>query len=79
MKKNKEYQDSCVDPGYTDCVDPRYADCGDCEPTYSSKEYYALKKEIYQKDQEIILLKRKVEALEHLVCVYILPDDRRAD
>lgn len=69
MKKSKEYQDSSVDPGYTDCVA--------CEPTYSSKEYYDLKKEIYQKDQEIILLKRKVEALEHLVCVYISPDDRR--
>lgn len=69
MKKINECQDSCVDPRDGDC----------CEATYSSKEYYALKKEIYQKDQEIILLKRKVEALEHLVCVYISPEDRRAD
>ena len=68
MKKSNECQDSCVDPRD-----------GECEATYSSKEYYALKKEIYQKDQEIILLKRKVEALEHLVCVYISPEDRRAD
>lgn len=68
MKKSNECQDRCVDPRDSEC-----------EATYSSKEYYALKKEIYQKDQEIILLKRKVEALEHLVCVYISPEDRRAD
>ena len=61
-----ECQDSCAD-----------SMCCDCEPTYSSKEYYELKKECIEKDYEIALLKRKIEALEYLIYVYISPDDRK--
>ena len=51
----------------------------DCaERTYSSKEYYSLMKECIEKDHEIFLLKRKVEALEYLIYACIPPDDRRA-
>lgn len=51
---------------------------GDCtERTYSSREYYELKKEIVEKDHEIWKLKRTVEALEYLIYNYIPKDDRR--
>lgn len=51
----------------------------DCaERTYSSREYYELMEESLKKDHEIILLKRKVEALEYLIYACIPPDDRRA-
>lgn len=53
---------------------------GDCtERTYSSREYYELKKEIVEKDHEIWKLKRTVEALEYLIYACIPPDDRSAD
>ena len=61
-----ECQDSCAD-----------SMCGECEATYSSKEYHELKKECVEKDHEIFLLKRKVEALEYLIYNYIPKDDRR--
>lgn len=54
----------------------RWGDCA--EQTYSSKEYYELKKECIEKDHEIFLLKRKVEALEYLIYNCIPKDDRRA-
>lgn len=51
---------------------------GDCtERTYSSREYYELKKEIVEKDHEIWKLKRTVEALEDLIYNCISKDDRR--
>lgn len=53
--------------------------CGDYEEaTYSSREYYDLKKECIEKDHDIFLLKRKVEALEYLIYNCIPKDDRRA-
>ena len=70
MAKNKECQDSYVDSMCCDCVE---------EATYSSREYYDLKKECIEKDHEIFLLKRKVEALEYLIYNCIPKDDRRAD
>lgn len=51
--------------------------CGDCEATYSSREYNELEKECIEKDHEITLLKRKVEALEYLIYNCIPKDDRR--
>ena len=69
MKKYKKYdecQDSCAD-----------SMCGECEATYSSKEYYELKKECIEKDHKIFLLQRKVEALEYLIYNCIPKDDRR--
>lgn len=63
-----ECQDSCANSACCDCA----------ERTYSSKEYYDLMKESLKKDHEIILLKRKVEALEYLIYACIPPDDRRA-
>lgn len=68
MKKSKECQDTCVD---STCCD--YAE----EATYSSREYHELKKECIEKDHEIFLLKRKVEALEYLIYNCIPKDDRR--
>lgn len=54
--------------------------CGDCaEATYSSREYYELKKEIVEKDHEIWKLKRTIEALEYLIYNCIPKDDRRKD
>ena len=64
---DSECQDSCADSMCCDCV----------EATYSSKEYYDLKKECIEKDHEIFLLKRKVEALEYLIYNCIPKDDRR--
>lgn len=58
------------------CTNRRWGDCE--ERTYSSREYHELKKEIIEKDHEIILLKRKVEALEYLIYACIPPDDRKA-
>lgn len=72
MQKSKECQDSCVD---STCCD--YAEVE--EATYSSKEYHDLKKECIEKDHEIFLLKRKVEALEYLIYNCIPKADRRAD
>ena len=63
-----ECQDSCADSMCCDCE----------EQTYSSKEYYDLKTECIEKDHEITLLKRKVEALEYLIYNCIPKDDRRA-
>lgn len=63
-----ECQDCCADSMCCDCE----------EATYSSKEYYDLKKECIEKDHEIFLLKRKVEALEYLIYNCIPKDDRRA-
>lgn len=57
------------------CNNHRWGDCA--EQTYSSKEYYELKKECIEKDHEIFLLKRKVEALEYLIYNCIPKDDRR--
>ena len=54
----------------------RWDDCE--EATYSSREYYDLKKECIEKDHDIFLLKRKVEALEYLIYNCIPKDDRRA-
>lgn len=62
-----ECQDACAD---SMCCD--YA-----ERTYSSKEYYELKKECVEKDHEIWKLKRTVEALEYLIYNCIPKDDRR--
>ena len=60
-----------------ECNNPR---CDDCvEGTYSSIDYYELKKECIEKDHKITLLRRKVEALEYLIYACIPPDDRRAD
>lgn len=66
---DSECQDSCADSMCCDCA----------EQTYSSKEYYELKKECIEKDHEITLLKRKVEVLEYLIYNCIPKDDRRAD
>lgn len=63
-----ECQDSCAD-----------SICCDAEQTYSSKEYYYLMEAFIEKDHEISLLKRKVEALEYLIYNCIPKDDRRAD
>ena len=63
-----ECQDSCADSVCCSCA----------EGTYSSREYYELVKEGLKKDHEIILLKRKVEALKYLIYACIPPDDRRA-
>lgn len=53
---------------------------GDCvEATYSSKEYYELKKECMKKDHEINKLRKTVEALEYLIYNCIPKDDRRKD
>ena len=68
VMKDEECQDSCADSTCCDCA----------EQTYSSREYYELVKEGLKKDHEIILLKRKVEALEYLIYACIPPDDRRA-
>lgn len=64
-----EYQDSWVGSRWGDCA----------ERTYSSREYQELKKECIEKDHDIFLLKRKVEALEYLIYNCIPKDDRRAD
>lgn len=61
-----------------DCADSICCDCADAEQTYSSKDYHDLMKESLEKDHEITLLKRKVEALEYLIYACIPPDDRRA-
>lgn len=66
--KDDECQDSCAD-----------SICCDAEQTYSSKEYYYLMEAFIEKDHEITLLKRKVEALEYLIYNCIPKDDRRAD
>lgn len=60
-----------------DCCQDACIDCK--EQTYSSKEYYELKKEVIEKDHEIFLLKRKVEALEYLIYNCIPKDDRRTN
>ena len=65
---DSECQDSCAD-----------SICCDAEQTYSSKEYYYLMEAFIEKDHEITLLKRKVEALEYLIYNCIPKDDRRAD
>lgn len=57
------------------CNNNRWGDCE--EATYSSREYHDLKKECIEKDHEIFLLKRKVEALEYLIYNCIPKDDRR--
>lgn len=62
-----ECQDACADSMCCDCA----------EQTYSSREYHELKKECIEKDHEIFLLKRKVEALEYLIYNCIPKDDRR--
>lgn len=50
----------------------------DCtERTYSSKEYYELRREFSEKDHEVWKLKRTVEALEYLIYNCIPKDDRR--
>lgn len=49
-----------------------------CEATYSSKEYHKVIKECIEKDHEIFLLKRTVEALEYALYNCIPKDDRRA-
>lgn len=58
------------------CAGSRWGDCE--EATYSSREYHELKKECIEKDHDIFLLKRKVEALEYLIYNCIPKDDRRA-
>lgn len=75
LTEQKEVSDK-ISEEEIECNNPRR---GDCEATYSSREYYELKKECSEKDHEITLLKRKVEALENLIWAYISPDDRRAD
>lgn len=72
---------------YTDIKAPSQENCEDkdivctnrdcAEQTYSSREYYELKKEIVEKDHEIWKLKRTVEALEYLIYNCIPKDDRR--
>ena len=57
------------------CNNHRWGDCA--ERTYSSREYYELKKECIEKDHEIWKLKRTVEALEYLIYNCIPKDDRR--
>lgn len=65
----------CTDGSEDNECNNRWGDC--VEATYSSKEYYKLKKECIEKDHEIFLLKRKVEALEYLIYNCIPKDDRR--
>ena len=82
MKKYTYTDDDLLNCRGTECVDNNKNDCCQdtcAERTYSSKEYYDLMKEGLKKDHEIILLKRKVEALEYLIYACIPPDDRRAD
>ena len=67
VMKDEECQDNDADSMCCDCV----------EATYSSKEYYDLKKECIEKDHEIWKLKRTVEALEYLIYNCIPKDDRR--
>ena len=68
-------------PQRTECVNNNgleYCQSPCEERTYSSREYYDLMEESLRKDHEIVLLKRKVEALEYLIYACIPPDDRRA-
>lgn len=73
----KQDEDMCGDAEDKDIGCTNHC-CGDCaEATYSSREYYELKKEIVEKDHEIWKLKRTIEALEYLIYNCIPKDDRR--
>lgn len=67
----------CEETGYVDNNENDCCQDAHAERTYSSEEYYDLMKESLEKDHEITLLKRKVEALEYLIYNCIPKDDRR--